>query len=245
MVAVGTFPVIVHVPLVVVSVSPSVAVPLSEGAAVFTGADPPPVGGPPALDRIPTLSPSLPASWPVDPEASSKPAQVVGSAPPANVALPLMFGELAPDHMLLVFVLIALESPMFGDVPETLFVNVSPLPVGSPDLWLFSNTDPTVQAWMGADGSCIEQSDGSAPPSCVVLWLTTDPVVGVEDYAASLHVEAGVVGDRVFLGAVPCREAVVVVVAEVAGEGVPTGGAWGSRCIGRRESMWLQLAASV
>ena len=104
MVAVGTFPVIVQLPLVVVSVSPSVAVPLSEGAAVFTGADPPPVGGPPALARMPTFCPSLPAAWPVDPDVSSNPAQVVGLLPPTNVAVPLMFGELAPDHMLFVFV---------------------------------------------------------------------------------------------------------------------------------------------
>ena len=100
----GTFPVIVQVPLVVVSVSPSVAVPLSEGAAVLTGAEPPPVGGPPALARMPTSCPSLPPLWPVDPEVSSNPAQVSGSLPPVNVAVPLMFGELAPDHMLLVFV---------------------------------------------------------------------------------------------------------------------------------------------
>ena len=100
----GTLPVIVQVPLVVVSVSPSVAVPLSEGAAVLTGAEPPPVGGPPSLLRIPTSSSSLPLAWPVDPDVSSNPAQVVGLLPPANVAVPLMFGALAPDHMLFVFV---------------------------------------------------------------------------------------------------------------------------------------------
>ena len=104
MVTVGTLPVIVHVPFVVVMVCPCVAVPVSEGATVFTGAEPPPVGGPPALERMPTSRPSLPPAWPVEPDVSSNPAHVMGFVPPVNVALPLMFGELAPDQRLLVFV---------------------------------------------------------------------------------------------------------------------------------------------
>src|SRR5581483_6441741 len=150
----------VHVPVVVVRVCPWVGVPVREGAVVLVGAEPPPVGGPPALARMPMSRPSVPAACPVDPDVSSNPFQVVGLVPPAKVAVPFRFGEVAPDHMLWVFVVMAPGSPMFGDELAALFVNVSPLPRGSPVLWLFSNTAVPVQAWVLGS---VAQPDGSAP----------------------------------------------------------------------------------
>src|SRR6202042_386776 len=153
----------VHVPLVVERVCPWTADPLSAGEAVLAGVDPPPVGGPPALLRTPTSRPSLPPACPADPEVSSNPAHVVGLLPPANVGVPFMFGELAPDHRLCVFVVSDPDST-FGPDGELLFVNVSPLVTRSPDLLLFRSSVELVQPWIGADvSSIVEQPPGSAP----------------------------------------------------------------------------------
>ena len=106
---------------------------------MLTGAEPPPVGGPPALLRMPTPSPSVAPANPGEPAASAKPAHVVGLGPPWNVGLPLMFGELAPDHMLFV---LAVSDPASALGPgwSTLFTYVSPLGARSPDLLLFMNS---------------------------------------------------------------------------------------------------------
>src|ERR1700761_3166054 len=165
-------PVIVHVPLLVVSVSPSVAVPVTAGATGLTGAGPPPVGGPPALPRIPTSRPSLPPSWLIDPEVSLNPAQVVGFVAPVNVALPLMFGEVAPENRLFVFV-VSDPDTTFGPCWLTLLVYVSPLGDRSPVLVELTSSVVLVHGWMFGP---VEHPDGSAPPACCGLWLTTEPV---------------------------------------------------------------------
>ena len=126
-------PVIDHVPSVVARACLSTGDPLSAGATVFAGAEPAPVGGPPALARIPGSNPSLPPACPVDPEVSSKPAQVVGFVPPTKVARPPRFGEIAPENKLFVYVDIEVgPSPRFGPEPEMLLVRVSPVVAGSP-----------------------------------------------------------------------------------------------------------------
>src|ERR1700729_682796 len=161
----------VHVPLVVERVCPWTADPLSAGEAVLAGVAPPPVGGPPALLRTPTSRPSLPPACPADPEVSSNPAHVVGLLPPANVGVPLMFGELAPDHRLCVFVVSDPDST-FGPDGEMLSVYDSPLVTRSPGLLPFISSVTLVHAWVVGS---VAQPDGSAPPVCCTLWFITEP----------------------------------------------------------------------
>jgi hypothetical protein len=105
--------------LVVESVVPFVAEPVTTGAAVLTGAEPPLVGGPPALVRMPTSSPVVTAA---EPAISSNPAQAGGFVPPANVGLPLMFGAMAFENRSYVF---AANGSSTAELPALFLVNLA------------------------------------------------------------------------------------------------------------------------